>query len=55
MTENLSEYWQQIANSLLEEAQTLRIASEPEAAAKWIGRATSTLAEALRTSGYDND
>jgi len=45
----LSEYWQQIASGLVAEAATLRMTDE-HAVAKWVGRATSTLAEALRIS-----
>jgi hypothetical protein len=48
--ETLSPYWQQIASGLLAEVNTLPIASDPHAVAVWVGRATSTLAEALRIS-----
>ena len=49
MPEILSEYWQQIASGLIAEAATLQMTDE-HAVAKWVGRATSTLAEALRIS-----
>ena len=49
MPETLSEYWQQIASGLVAEAATLQMTDE-HAVAKWVGRATSTLAEALRVS-----
>jgi len=52
--EPLSEYWQQIASGLVAEAETLRF-SDSEAVAKWVGRATSTLAEALRVSEAARD
>ena len=45
----LSEYWQQIASGLVAEAATLQM-TDGHAVAKWVGRATSTLAEALRIS-----
>jgi hypothetical protein len=50
MPETLSPYWQQIASGLVAEAVHLDIASDPVAVAQWVGRATSTLAEALRIS-----
>jgi hypothetical protein len=48
--ETLAPYWQQIAASLLAEVENLKFASDPDGVAKWVGRATSTLAEALRIS-----
>jgi hypothetical protein len=50
MPETLSPYWQQIASGLLAEVDNIKFGSDPVAAAKWVGRATSTLAEALRIS-----
>jgi hypothetical protein len=50
MPETLSPYFQQIAASLLAEVGDLKFASDPDAVARWVGRATSTLAEALRIS-----
>ena len=49
MPETLSPYWQQIASGLVAEVETLSMTDE-HAVAKWVGRATSTLAEALRIS-----
>ena len=49
MPETLSEYWQQIASGLVAETETLSFTDE-YAVARWVGRATSTLAEALRIS-----
>ena len=49
MPETLSPYWQQIASGLVAEAASLAMTDE-HAVAKWVGRATSTLAEALRIS-----
>ena len=54
MPETLSEYWQQIASGLVAEAATLQMTDE-HAVAKWVGRATSTLAEALRVSEAARD
>jgi len=54
MPEILSEYWQQIASGLVAETETLRFTDE-HAVARWVGRATSTLIEALRVSEANSD
>jgi len=47
--ETLSEYWQQTALDLINSRHVDY--NDLDAIAKWIGRATATLAEALRASG----
>jgi len=54
MPETLSPYWQQIAAGLVAEVETLNFTDE-YTVAKWVGRATSTLAEALRISEANAD
>jgi hypothetical protein len=49
MSETLSPYWQQIAIDLINERKVDY--NDLDAIAQWIGRASATLAEALRVSG----
>jgi hypothetical protein len=48
----MDEYWQQIARELISTRHGN--ATDPAAAAAWIGRAAAVMAEALRLAGDDS-